>query len=141
MERATTHCMCARISIYHEQIRSTNCIIADNRCELSTLIPDDCLARFSQFLKSRTESVQHRITTRHQKKLQNLRQEFRPGNATDSEKWVINLSSRPLSTDEHAILGKGPKFALTPSIIPYKNIVAEIEAAITDLPDESKDAI
>jgi hypothetical protein len=32
-------------------------------------------------------------------------------------------------------------FALTPSIIPYKNIVAEIEAAITDLPDESKDAI
>ncbi len=68
-----------------------------------------------------------------------MRQEFRPGNATDSEKWVINLSSRPLSTDEHAILGKGPKFALTPSIIPYKNIVAKIEAAITDLPDESKD--
>jgi hypothetical protein len=70
-----------------------------------------------------------------------LRQEFRLGNTTDSEKWVINLSNRPLSTYERATLGKGPKFALTPSIIPYKNIVAEIEAAITDLPDESQDAI
>ena len=29
----------------------------------------------------------------------------------------------------------------TPSQIPYKNIVAEIEAAVTNLPDQSKDAI
>jgi hypothetical protein len=55
--------------------------------------------------------------------------------------WVINLSSKPLSANEQAILEKGPKFAPTPSQIPYKDIVAEIEAAITDLPDESKDAI
>jgi hypothetical protein len=67
MERATTHCMRARISICHEQIRSTNRIIADNGRELSTLISDDSLTRFSQFLKSRTESVQNRITARHQK--------------------------------------------------------------------------
>ena len=70
-----------------------------------------------------------------------MRQEFRLGNTTDSDKWVINLSNGPLSTDERAILEKGPKFALTPSLIPHKNIVAEIEAAINDLPDESKDAI
>ena len=50
MERATTHCMRARISICHEQIRSTNRIIADNRRELSTLVSEDSLARFSQFL-------------------------------------------------------------------------------------------
>jgi hypothetical protein len=36
-------------------------------CQLSTLISDDSLSRFSQFLKSRTESVQNRITARHQK--------------------------------------------------------------------------
>ncbi len=36
---------------------------------------------------------------------------------------------------------KGPKFAPTPSHIPHKDIVAEIEAAITDLPDESKDSV
>ncbi|KAL9953180.1 hypothetical protein ACROYT_G040554 [Oculina patagonica] len=36
---------------------------------------------------------------------------------------------------------KGPKFAPTPSKIPYKDFVAEVEAAITRLPDESKDQI
>ena len=108
----------------HEQIRSTNRIIADNRRELSTLVSEDSLARFSQFLKSRTKSVQNHITASHQKKLQNLRQKFRPGNTTDSLTFAI----RPLSTDERAILEKGPKFALPPSLIPHKNIVAEIEA-------------
>ena len=53
----------------------------------------------------------------------------------------MNLSSKPLSSTEQSILEKDPKFAPTPSQIPYKNIVAEIEAAITNLPDESKDAI
>jgi len=36
-------------------------------------------------------------------------------------------------------LEKGPKFAPTPSKIPYKDFVAEVEAAITRLPDGSKD--
>ena len=80
-------------------------------------------------------------STRRQKKLQNLRQEFNPSGVANSERWVINLSDKPLSTDERAILEKGPKFAPTPTLIPYKNIVAEIEAAITYLHDESKDAI
>jgi len=38
-------------------------------------------------------------------------------------------------------LEKGPKFAPTPSKIPYKDFVAEVEAAITRLPDGSKDQI
>ena len=36
---------------------------------------------------------------------------------------------------------KGPQFAPTPSQIPHKDIVAEIEAAITNLSDESKDSV
>ena len=36
---------------------------------------------------------------------------------------------------------KRPKFAPTASQIPHKDIVAEIEAAMTDLPDESKDSV
>jgi hypothetical protein len=60
---------------------------------------------------------------------------------SESKKWVVNLSNKPLSIIEQSILEKGPKFAPTPLQIPYKNIVAEIEAAITKLPDESKDAI
>jgi hypothetical protein len=43
--------------------------------------------------------------------------------------------------NERAIMEKGPQFAPTPSQIPHKDIVAEIEAAITNLSDESKDSV
>ena len=42
---------------------------------------------------------------------------------------------------ERLLLEKGPKFAPTLSKIPYKDIVAKVEASITYLPDESKDQI
>ena len=60
---------------------------------------------------------------------------------SEPKKCVVNLSSKPLSSTEQSLLEKGLKFAPTPSQLPYKNIVAEIEAAITNLADESKEAI
>ena len=59
----------------------------------------------------------------------------------DRGNWVINLSQKPFTESERSILEKGPKFAMAPTKIPYKNIVAEIEASIAGLPDESKDII
>ena len=59
----------------------------------------------------------------------------------DKSNWVVNLSSKPLTQAERQILEKGPKFTTTPTNIPYKNIIAGIEVAITHLPDESKDSI
>jgi hypothetical protein len=133
--------MRARISICHQQIRSTNHIIAENRKKLAACISNDSYSRLSQFLKLRSRSVQNNITARHEKKLKNLvNNECTPDLTSLQKKWVINLSSKPLSRDEQAILEKGPKYAPTPSQIPHKNIVAEIEAAIIDLPDESKDS-
>ena len=133
--------MRARISICHQQIRSTNYIIAENRKKLAACISNDSYSRLSQFLKLRARSVQNNITARHEKKLKNLNNECTPDLTSLQNKWVINLSSKSLSRDEQAILAKGPKYAPTPSQIPHKNIVAEIEAAIIDLPDESKDSI
>ena len=70
-----------------------------------------------------------------------MKNESTPTIATDPSKWVVKLSTKPLSTHERAILNKGPKFAPTPHQIPTKAIVAEIEAAIANFPDDSKDAI
>ncbi len=121
MERTSIHCMRARISICHEQIRTTNHIVSENRRKLSTLISEELFARFSQFLKSRATSVQNNIKTRHEKKLKSLSNESTSaGPIIDSSKWVINLSSKPLTSDERAILNKGPKFAPTPPKIPPK---------------------
>ena len=41
MERTSIHCMRARISICHEQIRSTNRIITENRNKLQSCISSD----------------------------------------------------------------------------------------------------
>ena len=59
----------------------------------------------------------------------------------DKNNWVVNLSTKPLLPEERSLLEKGPKFAPTPTSIPHKNIVSEIEAAIRHLPDISKDAV
>ena len=59
----------------------------------------------------------------------------------DRANWVINLSQKPLTASERSVLEKGPKFAIAPTKIPYKNIVVEIEASIASLPEESKDII
>ncbi len=141
MERTSFHCMRARIAICHQQIQSTNRIINENQKKLSMLISKESYSRLTEFLKHRAKCVQNNISTRHEKKLWNLNSEHAPVTTLESKNWVVNLSSKPLSSAEQSILEKGPKFSPTPSQIPYKNIVAEIEAAISTLPDESKDII
>jgi hypothetical protein len=127
---------------------SSSCIVwlpeislVENQKKLLTLISKDSYSRLTEFLKHRAKAVQNNISARHDKKLHNLNNECTPVITSESKKWVVNLSSKPLSTTEQSILEKSPKFAPTTLQIPYQNIVAEIEAAITKLPDESKDAI
>ena len=50
-------------------------------------------------------------------------------------------TGKPLLREERPLSEKGSKFALTPTNIPHNNIMAEIEAAIRHLPDDSKDAV
>ena len=59
----------------------------------------------------------------------------------DKTKWVVNISSRSLTKTEVEVLQKGPKFAPAPSNIPYKDIVANIEAGIVNLADDTKELV
>ena len=141
MDRASTHCMKARVHICHEQIRSTNVAITNIKQNLKPLISHETFTSLSEFLNSRARSVQATIKSRHQNKFLNLKSENDVPSTTDKSKWVINLSTKPLSKAERAVLEKGPKFAPTPRQIPHKNIVAEVEAAIVHLPDDSKHSV
>ncbi|XP_068737985.1 uncharacterized protein [Montipora capricornis] len=142
MERASRHCMKARISICHDQIKEKRRILLETMNDLTPLISENTLMVFQNFLKMRAESVRSSIQLRHDKKLYNLRNEDNCStHFIDKKNWVVNLSIKPLSSAERSLLEKGPKFAPTPNQIPYKNIVSEIEAAITHLPDEQKDSI
>ena len=130
----------ARISICHDQIKSANRIIDNAKQELSSLIDDAALSSLIQFLQKRAYSVRNNIKARHDKKLNNLKTSHNcPTDVVDKNNWVFNLSKKPLLPSE--LLEKGPKFAPTPSKIPFKDFVAEIEASISYLPDESKDQI
>ena len=59
----------------------------------------------------------------------------------DKNKWVINLSSRPLSNAEVSLLEKGLNFAVTPTNIPATEIIAKVESAIRTLDSEQADTV
>ena len=141
MERTSNHCMRARIHICHEQIRSTKQAISSVKQNLKQLISDELFSSLSNFLNHRARSVQETIKSRHEKKFLNFSQENGSESTVDKAKWVINLSSKPLSRHERSILEKGPKFAPAPNQIPYKDIVAEVEAAIIKLSETDKHSI
>ena len=48
-------------------------------------------------------------------------------------KWVINLSSKPLTPAQRSVLAKGPNFVVTPRHPPNLEYIAAIEAACTKL--------
>ena len=60
---------------------------------------------------------------------------------TDSHpKWVVNLSSRPLSDAKQAVLSKGLNFVPAPAKIPTAEIVAAVESGLVRVPEESAEA-
>ena len=70
-----------------------------------------------------------KTTKNHQiKKFNHLQQQPRYRNMPVPDiirkKWVINLSSKPLSDGEQSILQKGPKFAVSASKVPITEYIA-----------------
>ena len=48
-------------------------------------------------------------------------------------KWVINLSSKPLSNGEQSLLQKGPKFAVSSSKVPLTEYIAVTKRICNEL--------
>ncbi|XP_052259249.1 uncharacterized protein LOC127863670 [Dreissena polymorpha] len=55
----------------------------------------------------------------------------------NTDKWVVNLSDRPLSLDETSVLKKGMNFCVTPPTIPINEIIASTEQVCYQLEDKS----
>ena len=51
----------------------------------------------------------------------------------NQNKWVINISNKPLTTDEERLLAHGPNYAIVPKDPPIIQYVAAIENACTRL--------
>ena len=50
-----------------------------------------------------------------------------------NHKWVINLSSKPMTPAQRSVLGKGPNFVVSPKQPPNLEYITAIEAACTKL--------
>ncbi|XP_068674425.1 uncharacterized protein [Montipora foliosa] len=77
-----------------------------------------------------------RIRSLHSKKLQALTSKSNASlpDTVNSDKWVLNVSSKPLNTTETIALQKGTNFTLPPKKIPTAEIVAAVESGISGLP-------
>ena len=49
----------------------------------------------------------------------------------ERKKWVINLSSTPLTDEQEKLLAHGPKFVITPREAPVKEYIVAVEQACT----------
>ena len=56
-------------------------------------------------------------------------------------KWVINLSSKPLTPAQRSVLAKGPNFAVTPRHPPNLEYITAIEAACTKLSQQDAEEL
>ena len=56
-------------------------------------------------------------------------------------KWVINLSSKPLTPAQRSVLAKGPNFAVTPRHPPNLEYITAIEATCTKLSQQDAEEL
>ena len=56
-------------------------------------------------------------------------------------KWVINLSSKPLTPAQRSVLAKGPNFVVIPKHPPNLEYITAIEAACTKLSQQDAEEL
>ncbi|XP_064468708.1 uncharacterized protein LOC135382970 [Ornithodoros turicata] len=117
-------CLVARIQENKRDIRT--CRDQLQTCERTTtrVIPSDVMHQVYATRQKVEEQERVKYGTRHQRKLNALLPDV-PPRARNTE--VVNLSSKTLSKDQEAVLGRGLNFAPTNSKIPHRDIVAEVE--------------
>ena len=86
MERASNHCMRARITICHDQIKNLKISIRETKTNLASALQPDTINDLSQFQNTQALSVHKNINERHSKKLNNLAIEYRNSNNVDKSK-------------------------------------------------------
>ena len=102
-----------------------------------SILPQEHWDMLDNAIKHNTQRVKEFVQTRHAHKLAKF------GAANNNEyvnkdRWVVNLSSRKLTSAETTVLRYGLNFAPAPREIPIPKIVASIESGIRDLPERTK---
>ncbi|XP_062837651.1 uncharacterized protein LOC134299269 [Anolis carolinensis] len=90
------------------------------------------------YKKMEKDMVLH--TKRQKQKFDKCRKQ-QPKPELDKSRTIINLTDRQLTEDQVSILEKGGNFAVTTTRIPVENIIANVESAIYQLPEEEAEEV
>ncbi|XP_068703910.1 uncharacterized protein [Montipora foliosa] len=128
-----------RIEQLHKKIRQLDCEKDRlTKCLHAVMEPDDL--KQTEVLFRNLQHTEHlRIKAGHTRKLQALEGKSNQSttrNTVNCEKWVLNISSKPLTDTEKSALQKGMNFAIAPKKIPTAEFVAAVEDSITKLSAE-----
>jgi hypothetical protein len=89
----------------------------------------------------KADNANRMARSRQESKLKKLlSQKENASNGMDAKK-VVNISSHELNHSELSVLNKGLNFAISPSSIPFDNLICCIEDSIKTLADEDKDQV
>ena len=103
--------------------------------ELSALIKNSETSWVEEFCSSKEQQTFTKQREKHDRKFRHLLSKRSPVNSGSSlkDKWVMNLSSKELSTLERSGLERGLKFASAPRKIPTAEIFAAFRGFERDL--------
>ncbi|KAL9962577.1 hypothetical protein ACROYT_G031688 [Oculina patagonica] len=137
-----------------ERIRLTQMAKGDAKKEadstaqsITSALSTEDADRILEQIKINTQRVFNSTKDRQKQKFEKLVREkhaaVSPSDTpyVDKTNWVINLSSRSLSDAEIALFRKGLNFAVTPTNIPAKEIIASVESAVRQLNTEQADLV
>ena len=128
------------------------------KINLAKKIKEEDLKNCEEFIEARREARHYKTMDRQKKKLERLCQKnsakrgghsnkhgdhtcintvnpgISPANIiSNSNKWVINISSKPFSQAQEKLLAHGPNYAVVPRSPPITEYIAAVEQACSKL--------
>ena len=127
--RATQHFLAARIQHCYTKLRRLETGMFFQKCQLEYTVGQQHFATIEDHKESMQTKVSDAAKNRRKKKFDALLLKKRLKQKPD-ERFVVNLSSKQLTTPQMEVLSRGLNFAPTPRFIPKAHIVASVETAI-----------
>ena len=143
-----------RITRINRQLEYFNNLKADIDELLFTNVPGNYYDEIKEWMTHAHDNKFDNIRSRQKQKFQRLLHKHKRNNDEGNtiikvhdqeknniqDKWVVNLSNRPLAEDKTSLLKKGLNFAITPNTVPINDYVIAIESACKLVGYESKQA-
>ena len=140
----------AERSLLNERIRQYNFtldVLKGNyrqlESELRGILPEEAWVRVLEFADKGQKAEHNLVKHRQIRKFRKLQSEKeneenvnKEGEKSRKDKWVVNISSRKLTTPEVSVLENGLNFAVSPDALPVNDIIVTTESACKNLPDD-----